>query len=73
MLRKRKSNKSIVSITNNTDEENPLLEGLNLIEADSIITNTDCVVITPNWVNNKREKEKSAIVVGQQKEILCKL
>jgi len=55
-----------VSITYNEDESKAVLEGLNLIDAQSIFTNEDIVVITPNWVNKEKPHPSSGITVGTQ-------
>lgn len=57
--------KSTVSITNNLDESIAILESLNNINAQDMISHEDVVVITPNWVNNKKGHANDAVVVGQ--------
>lgn len=64
MLRQKKRLKPDVSITCNANESSALKEGLDLIHAESLITENDVVVITPNWVNAKKQHEESGIVVG---------
>ena len=55
---------SIVSIVKEKDESTAVLKALDKINANSMIKSTDVVVITPNWVNNKKEHAKDAVVVG---------
>lgn len=64
MLRKRKRLMPDVAITRNLNESAAILEGLNLINAANLICENDVVVITPNWVNDKKQHENSGIVVG---------
>jgi uncharacterized protein (DUF362 family) len=53
-----------VAITHNEDESQAVLEGLELIEAKSMIKQDDVVVITPNWV--KKMLPPSGVVVGNE-------
>lgn len=66
MIRKKKRLTPDVAITRNFDEGQAVLEGLKLINAENLINEQDVVVITPNWVNDKKQHEKSGIVVGPQ-------
>lgn len=53
-----------VAITYNEDESRAVLEGLNCINAQSLFTNDDIVVIIPNWVNKDKPHPSSGITVG---------
>ncbi len=57
-------NKFDVSITQNEDEKKAVLEGLELIDAKTLFTNDDIVLITPNWVNKEKPHPSSGITVG---------
>ena len=63
-MRKRKSENADIAIIKNEDEASAIHECLNLINADSLISGQDTVVITPNWV--QRKKAQTGIVVGQE-------
>lgn len=66
MKRTRKCQKPIIAIVKNNDESLAVLKALKEINADNLISNDDVVVITPNWVNNKKNHAKDAIVVGAE-------
>ena len=53
-MRKRKSENADIAIIKNEDEASAIHECLNLINADSLISGQDTVVITPNWVQRKK-------------------
>jgi uncharacterized protein (DUF362 family) len=63
-MRTRKRVSSDVAICRNDCESSAILEGLDLIKADSLISEHDVVVITPNWVKKSRPEE--GIVVGNE-------
>lgn len=61
-MRTRKIKEPIVAITKAMTESKSLEKALDMLPVDKIITTNDTVVITPNWVNNK--KPISGAVVG---------
>ena len=61
-MRTRKIKEPIVAITKAMTESKSLEKALDMLPVDKIITTNDTVVITPNWVNNK--KPSSGAVVG---------
>lgn len=56
MLRGRRDNRSIVTITQNADEGKAIREALALLEFGDKIKRTDTVVIVPNWVKKAPQK-----------------
>ncbi len=58
------NNNVAITKTMSKKEINAVLEGLNLIKADSLINNDDVVVIVPNWVNKNKPHPKHGVVVG---------
>lgn len=62
MIRSRKVQAPIVAITKGMSEGKSLEKALDLLPMDKIINKGDKVIITPNWVNNK--KPKDGVVVG---------
>lgn len=64
MLRKRKRMQADVCITHQLNEGQAVVESLDKIKALDLINQKDVVVITPNWVNDKKKHASSAIVVG---------
>ncbi|HOB21946.1 MAG: DUF362 domain-containing protein [Firmicutes bacterium] len=64
MLRGRRDNRSIVTITQNADEGKAIREALALLEFGDKIKRTDTVVIVPNWV--KKAPPESGTVVGPE-------
>lgn len=64
MLRKKKRLQPDVAITHNEVESQAMLDGFEKIRAYELIGPEDVVVITPNWVNKKKEHAKSATIVG---------
>lgn len=63
-MRQRKWLNSRVAITHNGDEAVAIQEAIDLLQITSTINSNDVVVITPNWVNNK--KPDAAVVVGTE-------
>lgn len=63
-MRKRKNTASNVGIAQNNDESAAVIESLDLINAGSLITSKDVVVITPNWV--KKMLPETGVVVGNE-------
>jgi len=53
-----------VAITKNNNEQQAITDGLNLLQAQKMITSNDVVVITPNWVN--QDSPQSGTVVGPE-------
>ena len=45
-------------------EINAVLKGLELIEAATLISSEDVVVITPNWVNKSKPDPEDGVIVG---------
>ena len=62
MIRNRKVQEPIVAITKGMSEGKSLEKALDLLPMDKIIQKGDKVIITPNWVKNK--KPKDGVVVG---------
>lgn len=60
----RRVNTPNVAITKNSNEQQAIQEGLNLLQAQNMITKDDVVVITPNWVN--QDSPQSGTVVGPE-------
>lgn len=63
-IRPRRITAPEVAITRNNDEVLAINEGIGLLQADKMISSHDVVVITPNWVEQK--KPESGIVVGTE-------
>ena len=61
-MRCRKIKEPVVAITKAITEGKSLEKALDMLPIDKIITSNDTVVITPNWVNDK--KPSSGAVVG---------
>lgn len=57
-------NKADIAITLNQNEKEAVSEGLNLIDAKELINNDSVVVISPNWVNDKKPHPSSGVTVG---------
>ncbi len=55
-----------VAITHHDNESQAVIDGLQLIQAESLFTNEDTIVIIPNWVNNDKPHPSSGITVGPQ-------
>lgn len=64
IMRKRRIEEPIVSITHNQIEQLSIIEAISLLPIDDIIKEGDKVVITPNWV--KVQPPYTATVVGPQ-------
>ncbi|WDV44915.1 DUF362 domain-containing protein [Clostridiaceae bacterium M8S5] len=64
MKDKLNNKESIVALVQNDNESTAVLDALEKINAKDIINTNDVVVITPNWVNNKKNHASDAIVVG---------
>ena len=63
-MRQRKRIRPDIAICQNNVESEAILESLNLIRANEIISKDDVVVITPNWVKDK--EPETGIVVGDE-------
>ncbi len=63
MRQNRKWMNSKVAITRNNNETIAIKEALELLQVLPAISTNDVVVITPNWVNNKKSPD-SGVVVG---------
>lgn len=63
-MRERRWMNSKVAITHNNDEAIAIKEAINLLQVTQAVAGNDVVVITPNWVNNK--KPEAAVVVGPE-------
>lgn len=63
-MRPRKRNTADIAITKNDNESAAIREGLNLLQADTLIHPEDVVVITPNWV--QQQNPQTGIVVGPE-------
>lgn len=61
-MRNRRVKEPIVAITKAFSEGKSLEKALDLLPIENIIKEGDCVLITPNWVNDK--KPSSGAVVG---------
>jgi uncharacterized protein (DUF362 family) len=70
-MRQRRWLNTKVAITQNNNEAVAIKEALELLQVIPAINSNDVVVITPNWVNNK--KPDSATVVGTEslRQIIC--
>jgi uncharacterized protein (DUF362 family) len=55
-----------VAVIYNENESQAVLDGLKCIQADQDICSDDVVVITPNWVDNKKPNPSEAVVVGPE-------
>lgn len=64
MKRERRRGSPDIGIVKNDNESQAIEEALNLIEADKLITSSDVVVITPNWV--QQQTPQSGVVVGPE-------
>lgn len=53
-----------VAIIYNKRESDGILDGLDKINAEQDIKESDIVVITPNWVNNQKPNPSDGVVVG---------
>ncbi|MEJ6952146.1 DUF362 domain-containing protein [Natronospora cellulosivora (SeqCode)] len=60
----RKVKEAIVAISKNNYEGDAIKESLSLLDIDNIIDSKSAVMITPNWVENK--KPESGVVVGAE-------
>ena len=47
-------------------ETNAVLDGLELIKANNLISREDVVVIVPNWVNKEKPDPKNGVIVGPE-------
>lgn len=65
-MRQRKRLAPDVAITRNFDEGQAIVEGLNILECNDLINESDVVVITPNWVNQDKPDPKQGVVVGPE-------
>lgn len=63
-MRQRRVNIPNVAITKNDNEALAINEGLSLLQGQNMITSSDIVVITPNWV--QQQKPETGIVVGTE-------
>lgn len=63
-MRPRRINTPDISISKNENESAAIEECLRILQCENIIKSDDVVVITPNWVQQK--KPESAIVVGPE-------
>ncbi len=65
MRKDRRWKNSSVAITRNTNEAIAIKEAIELLQVLPAIGQGDVVVITPNWVNNKKSPD-SGVVVGPE-------
>lgn len=63
-MKQRRRNSADIGIAINSNESLAIIESLNSIQADNLITNNDIVVITPNWV--QPNGPETADVVGPE-------